>query len=628
MSLLMDALKKAEKSKNKVKKTTGTVEVAQTDSPQSSEPALTSVADNVTAEPQPNAATTDCPVPADERPSPAASESVAEIPPALSTDDNLAQSHETLTLVTMGDSNALEVPSETALADATEEGIVADQSMPGEAAAAEAVAETAPTATAVESDIAMLSSASEVASVDESEPAESTVEVDLIDQFSIDDLSPLDPDTIEITTELSSEPAPEKTPEQISEQVVEAVSEQAQNQAQDQLSVPAEIPEPVPSQQQAPKIAEKLSPETPPGRNEPERVIEPAAEESPQLKTPPIIGVGAKRRAGRHYLWSGLMLFFVMVLGAMIYYFNMVLDETGQSVAVLPAAQPVAEASVAAVVAQEEVGQSLVVAEAPPLAPVKDTVKDTVKDKSVSPQTVAIAAPAIPSAETLRPAAIKKPLPAKESVKPVATPPAAIEISRNEQRDPLAVVLQQAYQAYQRGEYQPAELNYRRALEIEADNRDARLGLAMIAQRSGRMERARLFYQSLLVLNPKDSIALTGLMSLQGGNAAGENETQIKTLLAEEPMAAHLHFALGVEYVAQTRWPEAQQAFFQAHHYAPDNAEYSFNLAVSLEQLGQLKVALDYYRRARETAVGQAVGFDLAQLNQRIAKLSAQEAVQ
>jgi len=610
MSLLMDALKKAEKAKNKVKKTIGTVEVAQADLPHSSEPSLTSVADKVTAEPQPNAITT-LPAPADETPSPAASKSVTEMP---STDDNLAPDHDALTLVAMGVSNASDVPSETALADATQDDIVADQSMPGEAAPAETVTEAAPTATAVENDIVMLSSASEVASVDESEPAESAVEVDLIDQFSIDDLSPLDPDTMEITAELASEPAPEKTPEQ----AVEAVSEQAQ------LPVPAETPEPAPTQQRPPKIAAKLSPETPAGRKEPERVIEPAAEQPPKLKTPPIIGVGAKRRAGRHYLWSGLMLFFVMVLGAMVYYFNMVLDETGQSVAVIPAAQPVAEASIAAVVAQEEASQSLVVSGVPQQVPVKDTVKAKAKiepavtTESVSPQQIATATPAKTSVATLRPAAIKEP-------QPVATPPAAIEISRNERRDPLEVALQQAYQAYQRGEFQPAELDYRRALEIDADNRDARLGLAVIAQRSGRIERARLFYQSLLVLNPKDSIALTGLMSLQGANASGENETHIKMLLAEEPTAAHLHFALGVEYVAQTRWPEAQQAFFQAYHYAPGNAEYSFNLAVSLEQLGQLKVALDYYRRARETAVGQTVGFDLAQLNQRIAKLSSQE---
>jgi len=623
MSLLMDALKKAEKAKNKAKETVGTVEIAQTDSSRSNELSLTSVADKVASEPQSEETVTACLASVDDTPSQAASKSVTEIPPAPGTDDNLAQGREALTLVTMGASS---VPSETALAtDATQDETVADQSMPDEAVLAETVVETAPAATEVESDIAMLGATSEVALVDESEPVEGDVEVDLIDQFSIEELSPLDSDTIETAAELASEPAPEKKPEQVSDQVVEAVSEQVQVEP----SVPVETSEPASIPQQAPKIAAKLSPEVSAGKKESEQVVEPAAEQPPKLKTPPIIGVGAKRRAGRHYLWSGLMLFFVMVLGAMVYYFNMVLDETGQSVAVIPAAQPVAEASVAAVVAQEEASQSFVVSRVRQQSPVKETVKakiePAVTTEPVLPQQVATAMPAKTSVATLRPAAIKKPQPVTQPVRPVATPPAAIEISRDQRRDPLEVLLQQAYQAYQRGEYQPAELKYRRALEIDADNRDARLGLAVIAQRGGRIERARLFYQSLLVLNPKDSIAHTGLMSLQGGNASGDNETHIKVLLAEEPTAAHLHFALGVEYVAQTRWPEAQQAFFRAYRYAPGNAEYSFNLAVSLEQLRQPSAALDYYRRAREAAVGKAVGFELDELNRRIVKLSAQE---
>jgi len=608
MSLLMDALKKAEKAKNKAKETVGTVEIAQTDSSRSNEPSLTSVADKVASEPQSEETVTACPASVDDAPSQAAPKSTSEIPPAPGTDDNLAQGREALTLVTMGASS---VPSETALAtDARQDETVADQSMPDEAVLAETVVETAPAATEVESDIAMLGATAEVASIDESEPVEGDVEVDLIDQFSIEELSPLDSDTIETAAELASEPAPEKKPEQVSDQVVEAVSEQVQVEP----SVPVETSEPASIPQQAPKTAAKLSPE---------------AEQPPKLKTPPIIGVGAKKRAGRHYLWSGLMLFFVMVLGAMVYYFNMVLDETGQSVAVIPAAQPVAEASVAAVVAQEEASQSFVVSRVPQQSPVKETVKakiePAVTTEAVLPQQVATAIPAKTSVATLRPAAIKKPQPVTQPVRPVATPPAAIKISRDQRRDPLEVLLQQAYEAYQLGEYQPAELNYRQALEIDADNRDARLGLAMIAQRDGRIERARLFYQSLLVLNPKDSIAHTGLMSLQGGNASGDNETHIKVLLAEEPTAAHLHFALGVEYVAQTRWPEAQQAFFRAYRYAPGNAEYSFNLAVSLEQLRQPNAALDYYRRAREAAVGKAVGFELDELNRRIAKLSTQE---
>ena len=48
----------------------------------------------------------------------------------------------------------------------------------------------------------------------------------------------------------------------------------------------------------------------------------------------------------------------------------------------------------------------------------------------------------------------------------------------------------------------------------------------------------------------------------------------------------------------QLRWSEAQQSYFLAYSNAPTNADYAFNLAVSLDRLGQNKLALDYYQRA------------------------------
>ena len=50
------------------------------------------------------------------------------------------------------------------------------------------------------------------------------------------------------------------------------------------------------------------------------------------------------------------------------------------------------------------------------------------------------------------------------------------------------------------------------------------------------------------------------------------------------------------------RWPDAQQAYFQAHQLQPDNPDYAFNLAVALEHIGQPKAALDFYRRAVQAA--------------------------
>jgi tetratricopeptide (TPR) repeat protein len=72
-------------------------------------------------------------------------------------------------------------------------------------------------------------------------------------------------------------------------------------------------------------------------------------------------------------------------------------------------------------------------------------------------------------------------------------------------------------------------------------------------------------------------------------------------------------------------WPQAQQAYFQAHHLEPDNADYAYNLAVSLDHLRQPKLALNFYRRAEQLASSQArANFNLSHARERIGTLAAQ----
>jgi tetratricopeptide (TPR) repeat protein len=95
-------------------------------------------------------------------------------------------------------------------------------------------------------------------------------------------------------------------------------------------------------------------------------------------------------------------------------------------------------------------------------------------------------------------------------------------------------------------------------------------------------------------------------------------------LIAREP-SAPLYFNLGNVHAEQGQWPQAQQAYFQAHNLDPRNPDYAYNLAVGLEHLGQQKIALDYYRKALQLATDKgAVNFDTARIQARIAQLSAQ----
>ena len=157
-----------------------------------------------------------------------------------------------------------------------------------------------------------------------------------------------------------------------------------------------------------------------------------------------------------------------------------------------------------------------------------------------------------------------------------------------------------AYQAFTRGEDATAQQLYRQVLQQDVRNVDALLGMAAIAQRQGRDADALGWYQKVLDAEPQNSIAQSALMNSQTNADTTSSETRIKNLIAQQPEAAHLHAALGNVYAENNQWALAQSAYFDASRFAPNNADYAFNLAVSLEQIGKQKLALAQYKRALE----------------------------
>ena len=102
---------------------------------------------------------------------------------------------------------------------------------------------------------------------------------------------------------------------------------------------------------------------------------------------------------------------------------------------------------------------------------------------------------------------------------------------------------------------------------------------------------------------------------------------ELRRLLELHPQEPALAFALGNYLASQQRWPEAQQAYFDALQMARAsdtetvNPDYAFNLAVSLEHLNQSAAALGFYRQARELALSHPAGFDLVELNNKLSAL-------
>lgn len=181
--------------------------------------------------------------------------------------------------------------------------------------------------------------------------------------------------------------------------------------------------------------------------------------------------------------------------------------------------------------------------------------------------------------------------------------------------------LEGAYDAYQKGDLVTARQNYLDALKGDPSNRDALLGLAAIDARSGQFEGAEARYLKLLESDPRDAHALAGLIALRGQADPVQSESRLKSMIASQPEAGFLHFALGNQMAAQARWPEAQAAYFKAVSNEPDNPDYAYNLAVSLDHIRQSKLALEYYQKALTLGGIRPSTFDRSRATTRIREL-------
>ena len=188
-------------------------------------------------------------------------------------------------------------------------------------------------------------------------------------------------------------------------------------------------------------------------------------------------------------------------------------------------------------------------------------------------------------------------------------------------RSPLAQALQAGYRALRSGDLMAARAHYRDALELAPANRDARLGAAAVAQRQGNAAAAIEHYREVLADHPRDPYARSGLASLESTADPRRIESELKTLLKQDPNAHALRYALGNLYAREQRWAQAQSAYFDAFRAAPGEADYAFNLAVALDQLGKRDAAMKYYDEALELAGDGSASFPIESATRRLESL-------
>ncbi len=206
-----------------------------------------------------------------------------------------------------------------------------------------------------------------------------------------------------------------------------------------------------------------------------------------------------------------------------------------------------------------------------------------------------------------------------------------LRLAKTAAEPPINPLLNAGYSALASGDYALAKRRYAEAIAANVHSIDAHLGFATAAARSGEQADLALairHYQRVLEIDPRNATANAALIVLTDPTAGPhdargdprQKETALRTLIAQDPAAANAHFLLGNLYAESRRWREAQQAYFEAARLMPQNADYSYNLAVSLDHLGQAAAAADFYQRAlAATTKGQ---FDAAIVIRRVALLA------
>ncbi len=167
---------------------------------------------------------------------------------------------------------------------------------------------------------------------------------------------------------------------------------------------------------------------------------------------------------------------------------------------------------------------------------------------------------------------------------------------------PDTTAIRMGYTAFQRGDYGLAEKHYQDALAIVASNRDALLGVAAIAAAQNNLGKARQYYRRLLQIDPLDQDARVGLLATIQRQQGHAGDDVLNAMISEYPDDPRLSDLKGMRHASRSQWSMAQSAFFRAHTLDYLNPNYAYNLAVALDHLGQRDAALQYYAEALRLA--------------------------
>ncbi len=169
-----------------------------------------------------------------------------------------------------------------------------------------------------------------------------------------------------------------------------------------------------------------------------------------------------------------------------------------------------------------------------------------------------------------------------------------LKIQRSTLRETVDADVMKGYKALEKNQFAQAREAYSRVLTNNPTQRDALLGIAYAHHALGSTDQATATLKRLLELYPRDSDATSALYLIGGGDLATE-ESRFKQLLDRNESPAVVYYTLGVLYFEQSRYGEAERSFARAVSLSPNQPDYAFNWALSLDQLSRSREAAKQY---------------------------------
>lgn len=184
--------------------------------------------------------------------------------------------------------------------------------------------------------------------------------------------------------------------------------------------------------------------------------------------------------------------------------------------------------------------------------------------------------------------------------------------------------LKTAYQYFQDKNYEAAGKYYQLALDENPGSASALNGMGSIALEAGDKSLAENYFYTALKSDPNSAYAKAALLNLGRDRGSARQEELLVNAVRKNPGDAVAAHVLGQFYAAREEWSKAQGFLFSAFSIDSANADYAFNLAVSLDHLGKVAAAREYYVMALHLAAANPANFSKAAVEQRLLSIDQQ----